>query len=238
MVKLLLDFANKNNILLDLNGKNNENYPLSIAIQNNNLIIIQLLLEYANKNGNILVINEKDIDFDNISEIRAELNLLYKYDNDICIHMIYDEKNIKILTLLEYTHRNKTLVEYINNLGNIDINKEICWDKTLLYVKCENKDKDNDMVKFLIEHGVNVNKENKDGGTPLFFACENGDIDMVKFLVEHDADVNKENNNRETSLFFACKNGKNDVVKFFVKNKNIFIMYKKVKKNVFMIYEY
>jgi len=60
MVQLLINYANKNNIFLELNEKNNNgNYPLLWACNNNNIEMVQLLIDYANKNNIILELNEK-----------------------------------------------------------------------------------------------------------------------------------------------------------------------------------
>ena len=48
------------------------------------------------------------------------------------------------------------------------------------------------LVKYLVEHGAEINKEkNRDGETPLFNACLSGNEDVVKYLVEHGTDINK-----------------------------------------------
>jgi len=51
MVKLIIDYANNNNIILDINGKNIEKgkYPLYFAVCNHNVEMIKLLIDYANK---------------------------------------------------------------------------------------------------------------------------------------------------------------------------------------------
>ncbi|ORX77404.1 ankyrin, partial [Anaeromyces robustus] len=50
-----------------------------------------------------------------------------------------------------------------------------------------------DIVKYLIEHRTDINKENIYGYTPLFNACSSGNEDIVKYLIEHRTDINKEN---------------------------------------------
>jgi len=46
IVQLLIDYANKNNIILELNEKNKEgDYPLLLAIIKNNVDIVQLLID-------------------------------------------------------------------------------------------------------------------------------------------------------------------------------------------------
>ncbi|KAL6618511.1 ankyrin repeat-containing domain protein [Neocallimastix sp. 'constans'] len=63
-------------------------------------------------------------------------------------------------------------------------------------------------VEFLVEHGVNINKENSIGETSLIKACK----------IEHRANINKKNVCSKTPLFISCKNGNIDIVKYLVKN--------------------
>ncbi|ORX76482.1 ankyrin, partial [Anaeromyces robustus] len=68
--------------------------------------------------------------------------------------------------------------------------KENTNNETPLFMACENGNEN--LVKFLIEHGAIINKENRDNKTPLFLACENGNENIVKYLVEHGANTNIE----------------------------------------------
>jgi ankyrin repeat protein len=45
-------------------------------------------------------------------------------------------------------------------------------------------------MEYLVEHGADINKEDKDGRSPLFIACKIPNGSMVKYLVEHGANVN------------------------------------------------
>jgi len=47
-----------------------------------------------------------------------------------------------------------------------------------------------DVVKFLLERGVDPNVRNNPGDTPLHYAAERGHLDVVKFLLERGADPN------------------------------------------------
>jgi len=60
--KLLIDYATKNKIILEINEKENEYgiYPLLNATENNNIELVKLLIDYANHNNIILNINEKN----------------------------------------------------------------------------------------------------------------------------------------------------------------------------------
>ena len=59
--KLLMEYINDNNIILQLNEKTNDvNYPLLTAVMKNNLKVVQFILEHAKKHNIILKINEKN----------------------------------------------------------------------------------------------------------------------------------------------------------------------------------
>ncbi len=59
---------------------------------------------------------------------------------------------------------------------------------TLLFNVCLN-DNEN-LVKYLVDSGADVNKQNNNGITPLFDACDKENNTIVKYLVEHGANVN------------------------------------------------
>ncbi|KAL6611838.1 ankyrin repeat-containing domain protein [Neocallimastix sp. 'constans'] len=102
------------------------------------------------------------------------------------------------------------------------------------------------ILRSLVDHGTNENKELKNPKAPLFIiyesrnetnkkyldeheykyngitslliACESGNKTIIKYLVEHDAKVNKELRNSETPLYIGCRsrNGNNTIVKYLV----------------------
>jgi len=65
-----------------------------------------------------------------------------------------------------------------------------------------------DIVKYLVENGVDVNTDTIFGETPLFYTCRGRNVATVKYLIEHGADVNKENNFGKTPLFISCEKKK------------------------------
>ena len=57
----------------------------------------------------------------------------------------------------------------------------------------------------MVEHGLDINKENILGITPIFNACGSGNLNLVKYLVELGVDLHKEAKYFGTPLFNACK---------------------------------
>jgi len=57
------------------------------------------------------------------------------------------------------------------------------------------------LINYLVEHELDINKENQNGKTSLLNACRSGNEDLVQYLVDHRADINKENKDDEIPLF-------------------------------------
>ena len=71
--------------------------------------------------------------------------------------------------------------------------------------------RDYTMLKNLVDGGVNVNYQNEEGRTALFYAVQNPsrteDVDAVKYLLDHGADVTIKDKNGKTA-FEYCRNDK------------------------------
>ena len=63
-----------------------------------------------------------------------------------------------------------------------------------------------DVVRLLLEHGVDVNGRNFQGETPLHIAAANGLVKVVRVLLEHGANVGAEDKKGKTPLHTAAEN--------------------------------
>ena len=80
---------------------------------------------------------------------------------------------------------------------------------------------DINMVKQLIEKGVDVNQGQFFGWTPLIWASRGGHLEIVKYLLSHGANVNQANDDGNTPLIFASREGREghlEVVKYLVEH--------------------
>ncbi|OUM60456.1 hypothetical protein PIROE2DRAFT_13764 [Piromyces sp. E2] len=151
VIQLLIDYANNNNIVLNINEKDNYgDYPFFMACMIDNIKMVQLLIEYANINHIIFNVNEKDengsyplisifinnnvemfqllIKYANENNIILELNDKDKYANYPLLLAIKKHKNVMMCQLLlKYANYNKIILnlsEY--DIGNVsDIPDEI-----------------------------------------------------------------------------------------------------------------
>ena len=72
-----------------------------------------------------------------------------------------------------------------------------------------------DVVKYLVEHGVNIKTLNES----LHLAARNGHLNIVKYLIENGADVNSASRHTledNYALLVAAKNGHLNIVKYLV----------------------
>ncbi|ORX42230.1 ankyrin [Piromyces finnis] len=84
------------------------------------------------------------------------------------------------------------------------------YGNTLLHKFCKRHgDNDVKLFTFLIEKGLDINKVNNDGNTPLMELCKYTTKDFyIPLLLENGAKINVRNNNGETAILVNCKHGK------------------------------
>lgn len=70
----------------------------------------------------------------------------------------------------------------------------------------------------LVEHGANLDFQDKDGCTPLMRASENNHVEMVAFLVEHGANIDLQDKDGHTPLMKVCKTGHADIVAYLIEH--------------------
>jgi ankyrin repeat protein len=69
-----------------------------------------------------------------------------------------------------------------------------------------------DIVKMLVDHGVNINVKGYAGHSPLRIASRNGHSDIVKYLIGKGAEIDSEGDDRATPLESAAGKGHLDIV--------------------------
>jgi ankyrin repeat protein len=103
-------------------------------------------------------------------------------------------------------------IQLVNSGRNINECNGACGD-TLLHCACY--DNDIETMRYLVEHGADVNYPNKYGNTPLHYTIFNfPNIDIIKLLLENGADKNKANKSGGTVLRQAKYHGYHDIVQF------------------------
>ncbi|CAC5358040.1 unnamed protein product [Mytilus coruscus] len=97
-----------------------------------------------------------------------------------------------------------------------DINKcdETGWSSLHVAIYWNHKEE----VAYLCDHGnAGINLSNKEGESPLHFACQKGYEDVVTLLLKHGASINHCNENGLTPFHLACSNGNKNIVELVIK---------------------
>jgi len=61
-----------------------------------------------------------------------------------------------------------------------------------------------EIVKYLIEYGADINIRNNRGQTLLILACKNENEDMIDYLIDHEVNINVFDKSNENSPFNHC----------------------------------
>ncbi len=75
-----------------------------------------------------------------------------------------------------------------------------------------------EILKLLLEHGVDPNLQDNDGETSLHWASRCSRKERVNLLLEHDADPNLQSKKGETSLHEASRSGKKEIVELLLEH--------------------
>ena len=71
-----------------------------------------------------------------------------------------------------------------------------------------------DILKRLIDRGVDIDVRNIDGETLLIIAAINGHFETVRLLVDSEADVSAADNDGKSAMHYAECNGHSDIVSY------------------------
>lgn len=85
----------------------------------------------------------------------------------------------------------------------------------MLLQACKNNQK-SVVQMFLKRGGINVNKRDESGNTPLIYVCLKNARDLVKLLLDNGADANMGNQINRMPLHFAAETGNSEIIALLV----------------------
>ena len=148
------------------------------------------------------------------------------YDNEFIIMLLYQYKN-KISISVTDINRMMSNDQYIISINQTTedypckILKEDSPENIQDYFVDACGDGKEHIIKYLFEHGADVNEVNDDDDddeTPLCCSCWKGNEKIVKYLIKHGADVNKGNGSKKTSLHCVCEEGNERIAKYLIEH--------------------
>jgi hypothetical protein len=76
-----------------------------------------------------------------------------------------------------------------------------------------------DIVKDLLEKGIDPNLTTRDGDTALIAAANQGQVEVLNLLLERGASINKKNGNGLAALMMAASEGRTDAVRLLAERR-------------------
>jgi len=196
LVELLLDYANKYHILLDLNHKRKKGiYPLLDTMRNGNEDILRSLFHYADDHQFILNINDSDIygnrpfevSLKNNDDYLVECLLQYANDHHLKIDIednisLLNKHNVHVLNILiDYADKHSIMlnVNAKNSEGSFPLLSACACRYSGYYI--------NSLFEHANRHSILLNINDKDikGNYPLLIATKFGNADMVNHLLRY-----------------------------------------------------
>ncbi|WP_264707863.1 ankyrin repeat domain-containing protein [Wolbachia endosymbiont (group B) of Agriphila straminella] len=195
MVQFLLDKGTD----IEVENTYNEK-PLHIAVKAGRLDILELLLD---RGANI---NATDMDGQTPLHLAAKHHRL-----DVVKYLIEKGANTNAKDKDEKTPLELAIQE--NYADIVEFFKQTQLDKELLMAAEKG---DLEKVRDSIIRGANVNAQDSQGWTPLFWAIQNNNFNIVELLLDNSADIKVKDNEAWTPLHWAVQLGSLDVVERLV----------------------
>jgi ankyrin repeat protein len=180
-------------------------FPLFAAVFNNNIKVAELLLEHdanveaRDPRGETILLKVLSTPQCNLVN---KVKVLLKYGADVNAR---DGISRSSLHLAEY-HGKQEVVQMLLK-HKADVNSQDIHGKTPLHTLLgtishfkEDEDDIFNHLWLLLEHGVDVNRRDKDNNMPLLLVMEWKWFRIARIFLEHGADANVKNNNGMTAL--------------------------------------
>lgn len=202
--------------------------PLFYAIRSNNQEVIKFLLD-------VLKVNLEHQDIQNRTPFYYACSL-----GDLpLVKMLYQYgANINALTSLKRTPFSKSsflglfsIVQFLLTLPELDMNRGDSQGRNALHnaafgprggrdgKKIGTWDRDSpEITQLLLEHGMDVEGQDKDNNSPLHVAASSEALDSIPVLIAFGGDLNRQNKWGETPLMVAAKFGHIETAKLFVES--------------------
>ncbi|XP_067887441.1 transient receptor potential cation channel, subfamily N, member 1 isoform X5 [Heterodontus francisci] len=177
-------------------SKDGEN-PLHIAVRHCHINVVEEILNYlTNERGHIeavACVNQENKEGETSLHLAAEIkkDMIHFQQEDTRLVKILMEYEADITATTKLTH--ETPLHYCAHVGNADVLLEI--------------------VKYISSNRIQqaINKQSKNGCSPLLLAAERGHTEMVKILLLNHARVDVFDEHGKAGLHLAAENGHDQI---------------------------
>ena len=115
-------------------------------------------------------------------------------------------------------YKSETACEILQILDHVDAPKAETGETPLLYMLRRGYYNDLEMLEIFMDKGVDIDKADNKGNTPLLMHADRRcDRKVMKLLLSEGADINARNEDGNSALFFALKHGDCELARLLIK---------------------
>ncbi|MDN5247702.1 MAG: ankyrin repeat domain-containing protein [Wolbachia endosymbiont of Tyrophagus putrescentiae] len=157
---------------ISINVKNeNNNTPLFFAVQDNRYELVKTLLE---KGAKVDIVDKNGFTIFHYALKNKNLEMLkLLFSQKVKI----DEDGVTAKKI-DYDQAKELCKNIRDNEGNTLLHQAVKWG-------CGEE-----VLSFLVEHGIDINAKNKNGVAPIHIAAKYGDVSTIDFFIQNRADLN------------------------------------------------
>ena len=147
--------------------------------------------------------------------------LLIEHGANVNIRMDYNITLLSMTMLLVSHEMEQLLLESGFIPSSDDLDGLMTIMITIMYDSCDSgdlNDEDIEIFQKVLESGIDINYQNKDGRTLLMAAAMHGVIELVQIYIDYGADLNVQDNDGQTALMLASLNDELEVVQLLLDN--------------------
>ena len=143
-------------------------------------------------------------------------DLLHHNGADLCVQGQYGKNPLHAAA----TSRNFEVIRILVEYDPGCVHARTIYKSTPLHWASSIGDNSNDgsVARFLLEHGADINAQNRQGLTPLHWASNSGTPEVVRVLLEHGADVEVKDDTGRTALHWTSSSGRLEVVRLLLEH--------------------
>lgn len=216
--KYLIEQELKNNLLENKEYIETEDYIEFLESKNKKEITTTILnsddtMEYEDRFAKIIPVKKSIISY-RTKDTPPQLLANRSFQNRHIPKITQENEKEKILEIVIKNGMMSEFRAFINEID--DINKILQNQYNLMTLST--KYKQHDMMKYLIQNGIDINRRDGRLNNPLIIAVQNNDLEAVKILNDANANLDIVDILKRTPLLYTIETGQEDIGVYLVEN--------------------
>lgn len=138
------------------------------------------------------------------------------FNNLLCTNFVSNDGWSLVHYLIIYLHDDK-IFRYLVEKNKLDIGTPSkCGTQPLHFLCYGANDNALDIIKYLMDRGIDLECENEYHRRPIHNACVDDKVDLVEFFINHGVDLECETSDGRRPIHIACQNNSIHAIKLLI----------------------